>query len=100
MSETKFARAFLKSVLFSAINLTMPDFHRIIKTEYDISGLDRSLIDGHPQLTADTGACKISNLLTAESRKKSRNSGLQTKLARYPVPAQYSFAIAFTVKSP
>ena len=65
LSETKFARAFLKSVLFSAINLTMPDFHRIIKTEYDISGLDRSLIDGHPQLgllTADTGAGKISNL--------------------------------------
>ena len=43
----------------------MPDFHRFIKTEYDISGLDRSIIDGHPQLgllTADTGAGKISNL--------------------------------------
>ena len=76
MSETELAKVFFKSVLFSAISLTMPDFHRFIKTEYDISGLDRSLIDGHPQLglqTAERGACKISNLLTAESRKKSRN---------------------------
>ena len=70
MSETELAKVFLKSVLFSAISLTMPDFHRFIKTEYDISGLDRSLIAGHPQLglqTAERGACKISNLLTAES---------------------------------
>ena len=94
MSETELAKVFLKSVLFSAISLTMPDFHRFIKTEYDISGLDRSLIDGHPQLglqTAERGACKISNLLTAESRKKSRNSCLHTKLTRYTVPAQCSF---------
>ena len=70
----------------------MSEFHIFIKTEYDISGQDRSLIDGHPRLglqTAERGAYKISNLLTEESRKKSRYSGLKIKLARHPVPAQY-----------
>ena len=77
----------LYSEIFRDFHIFFTYSHRFYRIWYFRSGqrLAWYLIDGHPQLelqTAETGACKISNLLTAESRKKSKNSCLQTKIAR------------------